>query len=167
MNIARARIEDLDLFVAMRRDAAAWLAAIGSDQWGADWPDQDGMRTLIKQALAAGTGWTATIGGQIIASWLLDTWANPDLWTPAEQAEPAMYLHRLIVDRAHAGRGHGVHIINWCARHAAEHGATWLRIDAWTTNHRLHRYYQQQGFQHVRTRHLPHNPSGWLAQRAT
>jgi hypothetical protein len=38
-------------------------------------------------------------------------------------------------------------------------------VDVWTTNERLQHYYLAQGFTHVRTVVLPHNPSGALFQR--
>jgi hypothetical protein len=38
-------------------------------------------------------------------------------------------------------------------------------VDVWTTNERLQHYYLRQGFTHVRTVVLPHNPSGALFQR--
>jgi hypothetical protein len=44
-------------------------------------------------------------------------------------------------------------------------GADRLQVDVWTTNERLQHYYLRQGFSHVRTVVLPHNPSGALFQR--
>ena len=34
---------------------------------------------------------------------------------------------------------------------AYDSGLTWLRLNAWTTNPALHRFYRSRGFQHVRT----------------
>jgi hypothetical protein len=44
-------------------------------------------------------------------------------------------------------------------------GNDWVRIDVWTDNVGLHRYYQQRGFRHVRTLDLSDCPSGALFQR--
>jgi hypothetical protein len=38
-------------------------------------------------------------------------------------------------------------------------------VDVWTTNDKLQQYYRDQGFAHVRTVVLPHNPSGAVFQR--
>jgi hypothetical protein len=38
-------------------------------------------------------------------------------------------------------------------------------VDVWTANERLQHYYLRQGFTHVRTVVLAHNPSGALFQR--
>lgn len=165
MKITRAQLDDAHIFLKARQDAAAWLAQRGIDQWSSAWPDEDGMRTDIEKSISAGTAWIARINNELAATFVLDTWANPDLWTPDEAAEPAMYIHRLIVNREYAGRGIGARILDWCSETAAKHGARLLRLDAWTTNPALHEYYLNQGFTHVRTLALEHNPSGWLAQR--
>ena len=39
----------------------------------------------------------------------------------------------------------------WAAGRAWDASLTWLRLDAWTTNPRLHAYYIDKGFRHVRT----------------
>lgn len=151
--------------LAMRDEAAAWLAARGSDQWSAPWPDAEQMTAGVRRAVDAGDVWVVQDGDDLVATLTLDTWANPDLWTTAEANEPARYVHRLIVRRRTAGTGLGAELLNWCGDHAARAGARWLRLDAWTTNRDLQQYYLDHGFTHVRTRRLAHNPSGALFQR--
>jgi GNAT superfamily N-acetyltransferase len=165
MMIALAEPNDLALLLAMRREAADWLASIGSDQWAAAWPDSDGMAAGVLQSIDARAVWMVYEDRAPVATLTLDTWANPDLWTPSEAAEPARYVHRLIVRRQFGGRGVGPELLDWCGTRAAAEGARWLRLDAWTTNDVLHRYYVQHGFEHVRTRQLAHNPSGAVFQR--
>ncbi|HEX5881190.1 MAG TPA: GNAT family N-acetyltransferase [Actinomycetota bacterium] len=72
---------------------------------------------------------------------------------------------RAVLDRAHAGQGLGAELLDWAGTKAADEGADWLRVDAWTTNEHLQHYYLRQGFTYVRTVVLPHNPSGALFQR--
>jgi GNAT superfamily N-acetyltransferase len=95
----------------------------------------------------------------------INRWAKPELWTPEEAAEPALYAHKVTVDRAHAGQGLGAELLDWAGTRAANEDAVWLRVDVWTTNERLQHYYLEQGFTYVRTVVLPHNPSGALFQR--
>jgi GNAT superfamily N-acetyltransferase len=121
----------------------------------------EGMLRNIK----AGETFIVWDAGTPAATITVDGWANPDLWTPAEAAEPALYAHKLTVARTHAGRGLGAELLHWAGTRAAENGATWLRLDVWTTNHKLQRYYLEQGFTHVGTVVLAHNPSGALFQR--
>jgi GNAT superfamily N-acetyltransferase len=91
--------------------------------------------------------------------------AKPELWTEQERAEPALYAHKVTVDRAYGGQGLGAELLDWAGTRAADEGADWLRVDVWTTNERLQHYYLKQGFTYVRTVVPPHNPSGALFQR--
>jgi hypothetical protein len=90
---------------------------------------------------------------------------KPELWTEQERAEPALYAHKVTVDRAYGGQGLGAELLDWAGTRAADEGADWLRVDVWTTNERLQHYYLRQGFTYVRTVVLPRNPSGALFQR--
>jgi len=93
------------------------------------------------------------------------------LWTPDELGDPAVYVSRLIVGRAHAGQGIGAALIDWAAERAVrEWGANWIRVDVWTTNAGLHEYYKNQGFTHLRTKQVATEweyPSAALFQKPT
>ena len=95
----------------------------------------------------------------------INRFAKAELWTEQERAEPALYAHKVTVDRAYGGQGLGAELLDWAGTKAADEGADWLRVDVWTTNERLQHYYLRQGFTYVRTVVLPHNPSGALFQR--
>jgi hypothetical protein len=103
----------------------------------------------------------------IAATVAVDRYADPHLWTPAERAEPAAYVHRLIVARAYAGINLGATIIDWITISAAYKGLTWLRADVWTTNRGLQAYYARRGWTYLRTVSFESYPSGALFQRAT
>jgi GNAT superfamily N-acetyltransferase len=102
--------------------------------------------------------------GTPAATITVNRWANPDLWTPEETAEPALYAHKLTVAGAYAGHGLGGELLDWAGTRAAAAGDRWLR-DVWTTNLQLQDYYRRLGFTHVRTVALTHNPSEALFQR--
>lgn len=162
--ISRASRADLAAIIAMREEASTWLAARGIDQWRTAWPTRDAMTARIMASIEAGETWvvrddTATIAATVA----LDDFADPRLWTPDESADPALYLHRLIVRRTHAGLGAA--ILDWASCSAAELGRHWVRIDVWTDNLPLQQYYTRHGFQHVRTVDYDDYPSGALFQR--
>ncbi len=157
---------DLDTLIAFRDEAARWLAARGIDQWVSPWPSEDLMAEGMLRNIRAGETFIVwDEDGTPAATTTVDRWANPDLWTDAERAEPALYTHKLTVARAYAGRELGAGLLDWAGSRAAKSGAMWLRLDVWTTNEELQRYYLRHGFTHVRTVVLPHNPSGALFQR--
>ncbi|MGW2331674.1 GNAT family N-acetyltransferase [Streptomyces sp. NPDC001700] len=162
MIITRAEEADIDRLLRFRTDSAAWLAPKGIDQWSKPFPAEHilssiraGEVFLIKESMEADAAATVT----------LDQDADIRLWTPEERSEAARYVHKLTVDRSHAGTGLGARILDWAGDRAAREGAQLLRLDAWTTNPQLHNYYLNQGFEHVRTSQDPSVVSGWAAQR--
>jgi GNAT superfamily N-acetyltransferase len=160
--ISQACEADLPRLLQFRRDSAAWLAPRGIDQWSNPFPPERILASIMAGEVflvreAAGTDAAATI--------TLDSDADHRLWTQGERDEPARYVHKLTVDRKYAGTGLGARILDWAGDQAAQAGAVWLRLDAWTTNPRLHQYYRDQGFDHIRTSSDPAVVSGWAAQR--
>jgi GNAT superfamily N-acetyltransferase len=160
--IAPAEEADLPRLLKFRTDASAWLAARGTDQWAKPFPAEHilssirrGEVFMIRETPLSDAAATIT----------LDRDADPRLWTPEEIAEPALYVHKLAVDRAYAGTGLGSALLDWAGDQAVQQGAKWLRLDAWSTNARLQTYYLDHGFTHVRTSDDPEVVSGWAAQR--
>jgi GNAT superfamily N-acetyltransferase len=166
MIIRRAGEADVPAISGMRAEARRWLASLGSDQWQRAWPDEATAEARLAASIAAGGTWIVEDDGDAIATLALDDFSDPHLWTPEEQAEPARYLHRLVVARRNAGSGLGARLIDWACDRAAREGARWVRIDVWTTNEDLQRYYVSQGFQHIGTLTDTDYPSGALFQRA-
>lgn len=163
MILTRATPAHLPRLLQFRRDAATWLARAGSDQWALPFPPE-----LISQSIAAGEVYLLleSLGSDPAATITLDQHADDLLWLPQEQAAPALYVHKLTVDRRYSGQQWGVHLLDWAGQQAYKANCQWLRLDAWTTNTRLHAYYEALGFQHVRTvDHPDTGGSGWVAQR--
>lgn len=165
MRIVPAAPRDLEALIAFRDEAARWLADQGIDQWSEPWPSEDLMVAGMLRNIEGGETFIVWDGETPAATITVNRWAKPDLWTEAERAEPALYAHKATVARAYAGQHLGAELLDWAGTHAADEGAIWLRVDVWTTNYRLQRYYLDQGFAHVRTVALPRNPSGALFQR--
>lgn len=166
MKIAPAAPEDLSLLIAFRDEAARWLAARGIDQWREPWPTEDLMEEGMLRNIRAGETFIVwDDDGTPAATITVDRWANPELWTPEEAAEPSLYAHKLTVARAYAGQGLGAELLDWAGARATAAGDRWLRVDVWTTNRNLQRYYLRLGFAHVRTVTRTRNPSGALFQR--
>ena len=166
MRITRATPNDLDTLVALRDQAAAWLASKGINQWQEPWPTEDLMVEGMLRSIEAGETFIVWDDDHTPAATItINHWAKPELWTEQERAEPALYAHKVTVDRAYGGQGLGAELLDWAGTRAADEGADWLRVDVWTTNERLQHYYLKQGFTYIRTVVLPHNPSGALFQR--
>jgi GNAT superfamily N-acetyltransferase len=116
----------------------------------------------LRPAIARGEVFTVRDHDQVVATFTLDDYADPDFWTESDDPKSALYVHRMIVSRAAAGHDLNAAILDWAEQHAAGAGRDWLRLDAWRTNLALHRYYERHGFQHIRTIGLPWRGSGAL-----
>ncbi|MFJ6459936.1 GNAT family N-acetyltransferase [Streptomyces sp. NPDC091387] len=167
MKIATAVAEDLDQLLAFREEAASWISRLGSDQWSRPYPADRLLATI-----EAGTVFMVREEGRTAATITLTPEAEEGLWSAEELREPSLFVNKLTVSRDYAGRNLGGRILDWAGDRAYQASAKWLRLDAWTSNVALQRYYTRQNFEHVRTvlegGAINGGPrvSGWLAQRS-
>jgi ribosomal protein S18 acetylase RimI-like enzyme len=156
--------EDLDDLIVVRDDATKWLHSLETDQWQQPWPTPEGESERFRKSIEEGKTWIVRDRSDAIATFAIDESADPLLWTEAEQAERALYIHRFIVHRDYSGIGLGAKLMDLIEAWAIHDDYRLLRVDVWTTNIRLHDYYRRIGFDHVRTI-VSDYPSGALFQR--
>ncbi|MFG1608344.1 GNAT family N-acetyltransferase [Actinoplanes sp. NPDC049265] len=159
--IRAARESDRDIVAGLWNGASAWLRQLGQDQW--QYPVKlDG----IEAAIEAGTCWLIEQPPYVtVATVTLDRFADPRLWLPEDKPEDGRYVHRLVVSRDAGIRHLGSAVLDWASMRTEAAGARWLRLDAWTSNTQLHKYYLEHGFHLVRTVQAPGIPSGVLFER--
>ena len=163
LSIRRARIDDAPSVQLLVEEAVRWLGATGFDQW-----QTPGFASLnrIERAIDAGELWVIHDAAALISTATLNSYADPEFWTPSDDPATALYLHRVVVRRACAGRGIGAAVLDWAGEQALAADLPLLRLDAWANNVQLHKYYLGQGFHLVRTLTLPHRGSGALFERS-
>lgn len=160
--IRRATQDDLDAIVDLRLHAEQWLHQRGISQWTVT---QRGMDSIHARMTAASM-YAIDHEDTLIGSVTLDG-PDTDFWTPQEAEEPALYLYKLMIHSDHRGLGLGDAVLDWSCAKAETQGLSWLRIDVWKTNTKLHEYYLNRGFEYVRTAHANGRNSGALFQRPT
>jgi GNAT superfamily N-acetyltransferase len=158
--ICPAAPSDLGDVLSLLKEAASWLRSRGLDQWPGGF-GADRIAPLINR----GEVYLIRDGAVAIATVTVSAEGDADFWTPAELAEPALYVAKLAIARDRAGHRFGELILRWTVDFAARQGTDWARLDAWRTNHQLHRWYRQAGWTYVRTVPVPHRNSGALFQR--
>jgi GNAT superfamily N-acetyltransferase len=167
--VRRASIDQQDIIIRLIDEAGAWLRdEKGSTQWNRPWPTREARDKRIWGGLITGRTWIVWDGDVAAASVTIETTGSPELWIEEERRTPAVYLHRLVVERRYAGKGLGATLIAWAGKQGFQENpdATCIRIDTWTDNHGLHKYYEQQGFEFVAVRQAPgQHPSGRLFQK--
>jgi Acetyltransferase (GNAT) family len=145
--LRRAGVQDMPRIVAMLEEAARWLRnSKKTDQWAAPWPNRAGRDSRILASLREGKTWICWDRDTPAATVTADP-AHDPYWAVGPDADPAIYVHRLVVRRGYAGNHLGSGLLDWAGRAGRlSHGARWIRVSAWTTNLELHRYYVGQGF---------------------
>jgi Acetyltransferase (GNAT) family len=145
--LRRAGVQDMPRIIALIEDAARWLRKYKqTDQWQAPWPSRAGRDSRILASLQAGKTWLCWDRDTPAATITADPDHDP-YWAVGPGADPAIYVHRLVVGRSYAGNRLGASLLDWAGRTALRsYGARWIRVSAWTTNLELHRYYVDQGF---------------------
>ncbi|MFI6451032.1 GNAT family N-acetyltransferase [Streptosporangium amethystogenes] len=159
--LRRATDGDLDGVLALLAETAGWLNRRGVRQWPAAGFPAERITPLIDEGvmylLDGEDGPAATLA--------LDAHADPEFWAPGDDPGSALYVHKLAVARAHAGRGLGEALLDWAGLRVLALGRRWLRLDCSKDNSRLQDYYRGQRFAHLRTVDLSHRASGALFQR--
>jgi GNAT superfamily N-acetyltransferase len=165
---AEATAENLNTILRLVRQASGWLEGKGTDQWQRPWPDEEQRDARIWRGLQRGATWIVWAGRRPAATVTVAKTPNIAVWRNAEcnVDDPAVYAHRLIIDRQFAGWGLGAELIDWTGLRAHhENGAKWIRIDVWNTNKGLHEYYMKRGFEPCGSAPDPAYPSGMLLQK--
>jgi len=168
LQVRRALVAETQIIIDMIEGAAAWLHGKGTDQWARPWPDRAARDARVLRGLEQGRTWLAEDSAGPVATITYRQHANPKLWTALEQGDRAAYVSRLVVARRAAGHEIGAKLIDWAGERARqEWDAQWIRVDVWTTNFALHRYYESRGFQFCRFCDDAEYPSAALFQKPT
>ncbi|MGW4694747.1 GNAT family N-acetyltransferase [Kitasatospora cineracea] len=156
--------DDVPALMEMRTEAEQWLAEMGIDQWSDPDLGERAMQSWLKR-IELGSTWVVLNGSSRIAATVSRGRADMDFWNETDDPHSAFYIYKLIVSRAEAGNHLGARILDWASVIAAAEGKAWLRLDVWRNNKGLQKYYEKNGFAHVRTEAPSHRLSGWLGQR--
>ena len=138
LTIVQARVEDVDMCVAIEEDAVGWLRSRGIEPGEPPRP----LRDIFGDAIAREQMYLALRDGVPAAKLALT--AADDLWD--DLPGDALYVHGLMVRRACAGQAVGRALLGWAAHRAAILGKPLLRLDCDATNPRLRAYYESAGF---------------------
>jgi GNAT superfamily N-acetyltransferase len=148
LNLIRAADNNADFaaIVDLIQEASRWLREKGTTQWDRPWPSRGARDSRIRAALAQGKTWICWDHEVPAATITIDPDEDP-YWAAEDRAEPAVYVHRLVVSRRCSGQGLGAALLDWAGlKGRREHQARWIRVSAWTDNQGLHAFYEKQGF---------------------
>ncbi len=164
--LTTATPDDLPAVIGLIEEAAGWLRGKGTDQWARPWPDRAARDDRVRRGLERGETWLVMDGATPAATLTVCQTGNPAVW-PFPDGDSAVYVHRVVVNRAYAGLGLGGLMFDWAVqRESRTREVKWLRVDVWSTNAALHAYYERQNFMRCGTCADPAYPSGALFQKS-
>jgi ribosomal protein S18 acetylase RimI-like enzyme len=138
MLITHTTIEDLNVLEELFNLAIQYQQSKSSHYWR-------GMnRALIETEIREQLHWKIIEEDQIACFFSIAF--NDRLIWDERDADPSVYLHRIVTNPAFRGRGYVKHIVAWAEVFGRAAQKKWVRLDTSRDNERLNAYYQQCGF---------------------
>ena len=162
MILRSATAADVEALMTLRLEAEQWLAAAGIEQWQNPQTRSPALKKWLAD-IAANRTWV--VENEVILATVTLAPADMDFWRPSDDPESAVYVAKLITARSAKGRNLGGRLLDWAGSQARAQGKPWVRLDCWRDNLALQRFYENEGFVHVRTEAPDHRLSGWMGQR--
>jgi GNAT superfamily N-acetyltransferase len=140
VNVRPATVADVPVAAAILDEASAYVHTLGFGHWHVPFPQDELVHRLERGEL-----YVVDVDGQTAATLTL-LWDDPAFW--GERPPDAVYLHKLAIRRAFAGRGLGAAIVDWVDGHAASAGRRYVRLDCQREDPGIRSYYERLGFEH-------------------
>jgi GNAT superfamily N-acetyltransferase len=146
---------DVDPIIALLEESAQWMVSIGILRW------QPGVFVAstgsLRSAVEARTVYVWKTDG-VVRGTIRLTEQDHSVWGVAPG--PALYVHKLTVQRSLKGHGFGTRLLQWAEDQARTRKLDRLRLDCWSENVRLCHYYDCLGFRRAGVVRV----EGWLHQ---
>ena len=99
---------------------------------------------MVEAEVAQKRQWKIVVEGQVACIFLV-AYSDPAIWGEKD-ADPSIYLHRIVTNPAFRGRNFVAEIVRWASAHGNLLNKKYIRLDTWAGNLRLKEHYMQCGF---------------------
>ena len=143
IQIVQAQPVDVETIRDIYEEVGQWLLSRGLRQWLPE--DFSQERTL--ESIEHGHFYLVQIqqGTAVEAIGMLSLhWSDTFIW--GNVPPDAGYVHSLAIRRAWAGQNIGSTLLAWAGDQVLREGREYLRLDCWSDNFALCRYYERVGF---------------------
>ena len=148
LQIKECAIDQLDEIEQLYRICGQDMLEKGFDNWGDFYPP----RATIEADLSNNTLWGLFLEEQLLAVIVLNA-VQPTPFTTVHwqfEIEPVLVVHRLAVKVAHQGNGYAKKLMLFAEKYAQEHNYGTIRLDAYSINSQLLKFYEQLGYQRTK-----------------
>jgi GNAT superfamily N-acetyltransferase len=140
MIITNTTAEDLDVLEELFGEAIQYQRSrFAGHVW------QGMNRALIAREIEEKLHWKIVEAGQI-ACFFSALYSDAQVWD-ARDADPSIYLHRMVTNPAFRGKKYVKQIIAWANEFGKAAGKRYIRLDTGRDNRRLNEYYLECGFE--------------------
>jgi GNAT superfamily N-acetyltransferase len=146
LTVRQAGQNELEEVVAILVEAAQWVTSQGYKQWSADHFLHPTQWAFLHQKAKRGELYVAQYNSDMIGTIILQEPDKIDRGFWREEQTEALYVHRLAIRRAFAGKRIGYALLAWAQERATLAGKKYLRLDCQATNPTLCAYYERVGF---------------------
>lgn len=132
---------DIDTIFSLYDDAVAYQKT----KFEKHWLPFD--REMVKKEIEQQLQWKIIEGSDMACVFAI-AYDDPFIWAE-KNADPAIYIHRIVTHSAFRGGGYVKKIIEWAKDHAKENNKKFIRMDTWGDNEELINYYIHCGFNYL------------------
>lgn len=104
-------------------------------------------REMVEKEIEDGRQWKIMEGDDVACIFAI-AYDDPFIWGE-KNADPAIYIHRIVTNPLFKGRNYVKKIIDWAKEHATEKEKRFIRMDTWGDNEELISYYKNCGFDYL------------------
>jgi hypothetical protein len=138
MEITNSCFADTQAILDLYEQAISYQKAVFSRHWHSF--DQG----VLIQEIQERRHWKILINEQIAFLFSV-TFEDPMLWEE-RNADPSVYLHRMVGSPTHRGYGFVRHVVEWALVYGRAHQKKFIRLDTCADNVKLNAYYLNAGF---------------------
>jgi hypothetical protein len=150
VQVINSNYSDIEFIFQLFDSAIEYQKNNGYDLW------PQFSRELIKTEISEGRNWKVIEGENIIGFFSV-LYNDPVIWTEKDK-DPAIYLHRIVVNPTFKKRGLMQIIKDWSIAHAKQKDKRFVRMDTWGNNKNLREYYINSGFNYIGQQYLRETP---------
>lgn len=141
IQIHNSQQNDIDTIFEFYDMAVAHQKKVFNKHW------QGFSRELVKTEIAENRQYKILVDGELAAIFAV-TFNDPEIWEEKD-AQPSIYIHRIVTHPSFRGYGFVNQIIIWAKEYAQNNKIEFIRMDTWADNEKLLAYYTGCGFNHV------------------
>ena len=116
-------------------------------------PWQGMNKPLIEKEIAGRLHWKI-MEKDTIACFFSIAFTDRMVWDERD-ADPSIYLHRIVTNPDFRGKGYVRHIVAWAEEYGRSMGKDYVRLDTGRDNRRLNEYYRECGFEYRGIKQFP------------